>query len=241
MLWYKESVRAPGAPPDPDSGGLHVDGGRKLGSWPMRGRTARLIGITLRHGVLRRILGVPATALTAPQMAIMHLPGLAGSRLAQRLAEAADAESGLLAFIAHLRQYALPRNAISDLAQRAASHIATTRSASLTSTATEHGVSERTLQRIFAKHVGLTPKSLVRIERIRAALAHAHGRTTPDWSNVACDLGFSDQAHLVRTFTAAVGIPPERYRRIVQGAGIRLDAFIFLRQPPAPAADPAQA
>jgi AraC-like DNA-binding protein len=34
-----------------------------------------------------------------------------------------------------------------------------------------------------------------------------------DWAAVAVELGYSDQAHLVRDFTAAVGTPPARYAR----------------------------
>jgi AraC-like DNA-binding protein len=32
-----------------------------------------------------------------------------------------------------------------------------------------------------------------------------------DWSSLAAELGYYDQAHLIRDFTAAVGEPPGRY------------------------------
>jgi hypothetical protein len=34
-----------------------------------------------------------------------------------------------------------------------------------------------------------------------------------DWAALATDLGFTDQAHFVRTFKAFVGIPPAEYAR----------------------------
>ena len=33
------------------------------------------------------------------------------------------------------------------------------------------------------------------------------------WAEVAAELGYSDQAHLTRDFTALIGEPPARYAR----------------------------
>lgn len=33
------------------------------------------------------------------------------------------------------------------------------------------------------------------------------------WAKLAADLGYADQAHLVRDFTATVGTPPAAYAR----------------------------
>ena len=32
-----------------------------------------------------------------------------------------------------------------------------------------------------------------------------------DWAALAADLGYADQAHLTRDFTATLGVPPSRY------------------------------
>jgi AraC-like DNA-binding protein len=32
-----------------------------------------------------------------------------------------------------------------------------------------------------------------------------------DWAVLAADLGYADQAHLTRDFTATIGVPPARY------------------------------
>jgi AraC-like DNA-binding protein len=45
-----------------------------------------------------------------------------------------------------------------------------------------------------------------------AERAAGAGPGTPiDWAALAADLGYSDQSHLVRDFTRAVGTPPDRY------------------------------
>jgi AraC-like DNA-binding protein len=36
-----------------------------------------------------------------------------------------------------------------------------------------------------------------------------------DWAALAADLGYADQAHLTRDFTAALGMPPSRFRAAV--------------------------
>ncbi|TLQ44407.1 helix-turn-helix domain-containing protein [Streptomyces marianii] len=100
------------------------------------------------------------------------------------------------------------------------------------------GVTARTLQRLFAAYVGVGPKWVILRYRIHEALERAEadgpaadpGRTVvpdggtgadaagarsrgaePDWSALAAELGYSDQAHLVRDFTATVGVPPTAY------------------------------
>jgi AraC-like DNA-binding protein len=78
------------------------------------------------------------------------------------------------------------------------------------------GTSTRSLQRLFADHVGLGPKWVINRCRILEAAdlaASAEPGTPPDWAALAAELGYSDQAHLVRDFTSAVGTPPDRYAR----------------------------
>lgn len=75
------------------------------------------------------------------------------------------------------------------------------------------GVGLRTLQRQFSEHVGIGPKWVVRRFRILDAAAAAHAGEPADWAALADELGYSDQAHLVRAFTAVVGAPPATYAR----------------------------
>ncbi|MET9620039.1 helix-turn-helix domain-containing protein [Streptomyces sp. NPDC006464] len=80
------------------------------------------------------------------------------------------------------------------------------------------GLSARSLQRLFATRVGVGPKWVILRYRIHEALERAEsgeGPDTLDWARLAADLGYSDQAHLVRDFTATVGVPPTAYARQV--------------------------
>jgi AraC-like DNA-binding protein len=73
------------------------------------------------------------------------------------------------------------------------------------------GVGTRRLQRLFADHVGVSPKWVINRFRLHEAAERAGGGEPVDWAGLAADLGYSDQAHLVREFRAAIGAPPERY------------------------------
>ncbi|MER6398097.1 helix-turn-helix domain-containing protein [Kitasatospora sp. NPDC001603] len=73
------------------------------------------------------------------------------------------------------------------------------------------GVSVRRLQRLFAEYVGASPKWVLRRARLHEAARRADQGLDVDWAALAADLGYADQAHLTRDFTAAVGMPPARY------------------------------
>ncbi|WOX22844.1 AraC family transcriptional regulator [Streptomyces solicathayae] len=82
------------------------------------------------------------------------------------------------------------------------------------------GLSVRSLQRLFAAYVGVAPKWVVLRYRIHEALerAEADRAAEPDWAALAAELGYSDQAHLVRDFTATVGVPPTAYARALRAS-----------------------
>ena len=77
--------------------------------------------------------------------------------------------------------------------------------------AERYGVSVRTLQRLFAEYVGVAPKWVLRRARLHEAAQRAAEDSAVDWSSLATDLGYADQSHLTRDFTAVVGLPPSRY------------------------------
>ncbi|MFC8518911.1 DUF6597 domain-containing transcriptional factor [Streptomyces sp. NPDC057257] len=79
------------------------------------------------------------------------------------------------------------------------------------------GMSVRLLQRLFAGYVGVGPKWVILRYRIHEALEHAETDHEVDWATLAADLGYADQAHLVRDFTATVGVPPTAYAARTSG------------------------
>jgi AraC-like DNA-binding protein len=74
------------------------------------------------------------------------------------------------------------------------------------------GISERQLRRRFKAAVGLTPKELARIRRVRASIISALRRRTDPWIELACAHGYADQAHLTREFRSLAGLPPQQLK-----------------------------
>jgi AraC-like DNA-binding protein len=81
----------------------------------------------------------------------------------------------------------------------------------VTALAEVFGVPERRLQRLFAEYVGVSPKWVLRRARLLEAARRADAGDVVDWTALALDLGYADQAHLTRDFTATLGVPPARY------------------------------
>jgi AraC-like DNA-binding protein len=73
------------------------------------------------------------------------------------------------------------------------------------------GMPERRLQRLFAEYVGVSPKWVMRRARLLEAARRADAGEVVDWAALALDLGYADQAHLTRDFTATLGVPPAKY------------------------------
>lgn len=102
------------------------------------------------------------------------------------------------------------------LAMRLADRIRSDRTVRrVASLAEAEGISARSLQRLFATYVGVGPKWVILRYRIHEALERAESSegAEVDWAELAAELGYSDQAHLVRDFTATVGVPPTAYAR----------------------------
>ena len=94
------------------------------------------------------------------------------------------------------------------------------------------GLSVRQLQRLFGDYVGASPKWVIDRRRLQSAAARgAQDGPDPDWSAVATELGFADQAHLTRAFAATVGRPPGAFARegarlIERGTDRRVDWLV---------------
>lgn len=77
--------------------------------------------------------------------------------------------------------------------------------------ATELGVSHGHLDREFTRVVGLSPRALSKLLRMRRLLDLIDVQGDIDWSNHAATLGWFDQAHLIRDFKRHTGVTPSHY------------------------------
>lgn len=71
----------------------------------------------------------------------------------------------------------------------------------------EFALSERALQRLVRRRIGLTPKWLIQRRRLQEAAERLREHTT-SLAAVAADLGYADQAHFSRDFSRVTGTTP---------------------------------
>ncbi len=187
--------------------------GRGLFTTELTGR-GRVCGVQFRPGAFRPFLPRPVATWTGRHVPLPEaFPGMPEvARVPERaLAPAAedDRVAALDAFLLGLGPRPDPAaDRATALVQRVRTDRTVRRVAAL---AEEAGVSVRALQRLFSEYVGVSPKFCILRYRVHEALERATTEAGVDWALLAADLGYSDQAHLVRDVTATVGVPPTAY------------------------------
>ncbi|MFX3632568.1 MAG: DUF6597 domain-containing transcriptional factor [Candidatus Pristimantibacillus sp.] len=81
----------------------------------------------------------------------------------------------------------------------------------------EFGITIRTLQRLFNRYVGVSPKWVIQRYRLQEAAELMEKGGLLDWSQLSHDLGYYDQAHFIKNFKAMIGKSPEEYRKQLDG------------------------
>ena len=71
-------------------------------------------------------------------------------------------------------------------------------------------LSVRTLQRLFKREVGVSPKWLIRKYRMQEVLSRLEAGQR-DWQEVMANIGYFDQAHFIRDFKELTGVTPTQY------------------------------
>jgi AraC-like DNA-binding protein len=84
--------------------------------------------------------------------------------------------------------------------------------ASVADLADAAGVTERQLERLFARHLGIPPKTVGRIVRFQGALRSLMADPGCPLGELAATAGYYDQAHFIRDFRLFSGGVPRGYR-----------------------------
>jgi len=84
-------------------------------------------------------------------------------------------------------------------------------------------VTERGLQRLFAEHIGVSPKIYSRICKFQPAFRQLSAGNFSRLSDIAYDNGYADQSHLIREFREFTGLTPGGYLERTKAflAGVR--------------------
>ncbi|MGH1491823.1 MAG: AraC family transcriptional regulator [Acidimicrobiales bacterium] len=178
----------------------------------------RVIAIRFHPAGLQPFLNSPVSELVdavVPAEAVLRLDGQPNVRnLIKRIGSQEDLDVAMGLLESLLDEPKLPIDPSVDEVNRIVESIASDRS--ITNLASLRRVIEihpRRVQRLFARYVGMTPKAVIRRYRLQEAASAALSGQITDWAAVAADLGYYDQAHLVRDFTDAIGTPPAEYAK----------------------------
>jgi AraC-like DNA-binding protein len=85
-------------------------------------------------------------------------------------------------------------------------------------------LSPRSLQRLFRRYVGVSPKWMLQRYRLHEAAERVAEGRVDDWTGLALDLGYADQAHFINDFRALVGRTPGEYAAACREAAAVLAA-----------------
>jgi AraC-like DNA-binding protein len=175
--------------------------------------SGRVVGVRFRPGGARPWLAGPVSTLTDREVAVAALADLDVPAVRAAVRSAADPTAAAAAVDAALVPHRPP--AVPEI-ERATGLVdlvdAEPGIRRVDDLAARVGTTARSLQRFCAEWIGVGPKELVRWARLHEAAARAAAGPV-DWAALAAELGYADQAHLVRDFTAVVGEPPARYAR----------------------------
>lgn len=75
-------------------------------------------------------------------------------------------------------------------------------------------VTRQYLARLFDREVGVSPKLVARVTRVKHVMALAGRRAravSEPWARIAADAGYADQSHLIADFRALVGTTPAEW------------------------------
>lgn len=171
----------------------------------------RVVGITFRPGGFRPFLSHPMSVLTDSVRSMIDVFGTAGDAL-ERAVSSTDGGSALLLVDEFLSAWPTDGptfvQELGEVIGRITSDPGLFRVDDL---AREAAMSVRHLERHFRDHVGVGPKWVIRRYRLYEAAQRGQSSTGVRWAHVAADLGYSDQAHLIRDFRTMFGVTPHQY------------------------------
>lgn len=161
----------------------------------------RVLGVAFRPGCFRPLLRTPVSSITDRSVPAAEVFG-------PDLPREPD-----VAAVEQLLRARLPRpEARAEEAVTLTAMIAANPGVTRVEAVARHaGTSVRRLQRLFAEHVGIGPKWVIRRYRLREVTEALAAGEEVRWAALAADLGYADQAHLSRDFSRMFGEPPTRY------------------------------
>ncbi len=164
----------------------------------------RVMGVVFRPGGVYAFTAEDLAGMTGRDVDLHDLFGVTADRLRQQPARHSHAPAQRLALLERWLQQRLRMPAIDPAINHAIGALnRVPQVACIPRIAQAIGMSDRRFTVQFDRQVGMKPKHYARLMRFRTVISHAHYQTAVNWSAVAADCGYSDQAHLSHEFRSA--------------------------------------
>jgi AraC-like DNA-binding protein len=176
--------------------------------------SGRVFGIKFHPGGFRPFVDMPVSAFAGQVVDLDEVFGTAAHGLAEEALVHAEHRATIAVLEAFLHSRAVSPDPTAALMARIAARMAGDRAITrIEQIAQEFAIGVRTLQRQFRDYVGVHPKWVIQRYRLHEAVALIDDGTAGDWAALALELGYADQAHLIRDFRKLVGRTPAQYAR----------------------------
>jgi AraC-like DNA-binding protein len=159
---------------------------------------------------LHRLFSIPIQELTDRAYDAHSVLGIFVSRLEQRLGECASFSERVRAADAYLLRSAMSPRCSERISAAAAQLLSAPGNARVRAMAAASGLSVRQFERGFQEQLGLSPKLFARIIRFEAALDRKARSSLKSWTEIANELGYFDQMHMIHDFKVFAGGTPTR-------------------------------
>lgn len=161
-------------------------------------------GACLRPGALPLLTRLPSSDFTDRSIPVEAAFGTQGKWLMERLGVQVPGRGALHTIADFLAEIATGRSRRASLSLDGCNRVE--------QLAARTGLPRRTLHFRLTREVGLSPKRVLRIQRLHRALTLAQDRSSA-WPHIAASSGFADQAHMTREFVDLLGESPTAWRR----------------------------
>jgi AraC-like DNA-binding protein len=194
----------------PEGAGVH---GVATGRWSRHLEGAGMaVGTKFRPGAFAGFFDRPMAELTDRTLTLGEVFGPAGSELERRVRHDDDVATTIGAVERFFRaRRPAPDPQLDLVLTIVGAMLAAPAGTRVEAFAADHGMSPRTLQRLFRRYVGVSPKWVLQRYRLHEAAERMAAGEAGDWPDLALELGYFDQSHFIRDFSGFVGQTPTAY------------------------------
>lgn len=170
------------------------------------------VGVRFRPGMAVGFVRAPGSETTDQSVPLDELWGVQARRLAEQVAGTTSPQESIALLEANLVDDSQP-----GVVQRIAAYIVSrSGQVRVDDLAFDAAMSARQLRRLFLEQIGLSPKHFCRVIRFRHSLSHLPASRRGDWTQLALESGYYDQAHFIHEFREFSGYTPSQFAALAR-------------------------